>query len=53
MPEENSNILRTKLKLQVRLSIQSLYRYTAYDIKISTCLKKMGDEAEAVQCPFK
>ena len=49
---KKSYIFVTKWKLQVRFSMQSLHTYTSNDIKISTFLKKRGDEAEVVQCPF-
>ena len=54
--KKNSYIVVTELKLQVRLSMQSLHMNTFLLVwkKISTFLKKkMGDEAEVVQCPFK
>ena len=56
---KNSYIFVTELKLQVRLSMQSLHRNTLLQttgIKISTFLKKkkkLGNEAEVVQRPLK
>ena len=43
-----------KLKLKVRLSIQSLHRYTLLMVKKSQLFwKQLGNEAEVVQCSFK
>ena len=48
--KKKSYIIFTGLKLQIRLSMQSLHKYTL--MKISTFWKKMGDEAEVVQYAF-
>ena len=50
---KKSHIFVIKWKLQVRLSIQSLHRYTLLMVQKSQLFwKKIGDEAEVVQCPF-
>ena len=52
--ERKMHIFVTELKLQVRFSMQSLHRYTLLMIwKSQLFWKKIGDEAEVVQCPFK
>ena len=49
--KKNSCIVVTDLKLQVRVNMQLLHRYTSNNVKISTSKKKKG-EAEVVQCPL-
>ena len=51
--KKNAFIFVTELKLQVRFCMQSLHRYTLLMIQKSQLFwKKIGDEAEVVQCPF-
>ena len=51
--KKNVYIFVIKLKFQVRLSMQSLHRYTLLMVWDSQLFFKSGDEAEVAQYPFK
>ena len=50
--KKNAYLFVTELKLQVRLSMQSLYIYASNDIRISTFMEKMGMRLQLSSAPL-